>query len=116
MTSELENIVYPMRGKLVIGEHDSIILLGAKCQNEIKECSKSLSKILLESTIDLDITIADVVRKIECFCGRGAYDAHFGEFRLYRRKDPVGMTRVYEIRVDLIGYHVNPMPDANVSH
>lgn len=68
MTSELENIVSPMQGKLVIGEHDSIILLGAKSQNDIKECSKSLSKILLESTIDLDIAIADVVRKIDCFC------------------------------------------------
>lgn len=68
MAGNLENIVSSIQEKLVIGEHDSIIVLGAKSQNDIKESSKNLSKILLEGSIDLDIAIADVVRNIESFC------------------------------------------------
>lgn len=100
MTSELENIVYPMRGKLVIGEHDSIILLGAKCQNEIKECSKSLSKILLESTIDLDITIADVVRKIECFCDDTS--GKFNSFLFSQKREQKMLHKRYAEAVSLL--------------
>lgn len=100
MTSQLENIVSPMRGKLVIGEHDSIILLGAKSQNEIKECSKSLSKILLESTIDLDITIADVVRKIECFCDDTS--GKFNSFLFSQKREQKMLHKRYAEAVSLL--------------
>lgn len=100
MTSELENIVSPMQGKLVIGEHDSIILLGAKSQNDIKECSKRLSKILLESTIDLDIAIADVVRKIECFCD--VPSNKFNSFFFSQKREPKMLHKRYAEAVSLL--------------
>lgn len=67
VNDELESTIKVAQGAFVVGSHDSIILLGAKPQSALRECSKSVSKILLESSIDLDVTISDVVYEIKQF-------------------------------------------------
>lgn len=67
MKNEIQSAIDATQGDLIIGNHDSIILLGAKSQADLRDCSRNVSKLLLESSIDLDVTISDVVYEIQKF-------------------------------------------------
>lgn len=54
-------------GGLIVGNHDSITLLGTASQIKSRDYSRSVSKLLLSNTDELNAAIEDVVSAIEKF-------------------------------------------------
>ncbi|MEG0777936.1 MAG: toxic anion resistance protein [Oscillospiraceae bacterium] len=64
---ETRNAVAMFEGNLVVGNHDSITLLGTTSQIKLRDYSRSVSKLLLSDNDELDAAIEDVVSAIEKF-------------------------------------------------
>ena len=54
-------------GELVVGNHDSITLLGVEPQTKLRDYSKTVSKLFVKSNDELESAISDVVLEIEKF-------------------------------------------------
>lgn len=67
ISSEMNETIGLFNGTLIIGNHDSITLFGCLSQNNLKECSRRISNILLYGTEELDAEIAEILKKIEQF-------------------------------------------------
>lgn len=93
MANELDNIITTCQGNLIVGEHNSIMILGAKSQSQLQECSRNISKMLLENSIDLDLSIADVVYKLECFSDVSANK--FDSSRFAKKKERKALYKRY---------------------
>ena len=52
---------------LVVGDHNSLLLFGSTAQNELGECSRRVTKILSDSAFDFEVTISDVLKKLNEF-------------------------------------------------
>lgn len=63
-------------GELVVGNHDSITLLGAEPQVKLRDYSKIVSKLFMKSDDELESAISDVVLQIEKFEFRAAKKNH----------------------------------------
>lgn len=63
--------VNAINGNIIIANQDSIMLLGVEPQNRLRDFSKTISKMLLESNIDMDVTISQVIAEIEQFQNQG---------------------------------------------
>ncbi len=48
MSGFIDETIRVINGDIVVGNHDSIVLLGVQPQNRIRECSKRISTMLLE--------------------------------------------------------------------
>lgn len=72
MCSFIDDEAKVINGNIVVGNHDSIMLLGVEPQNKLRDFSKTISKILLDSNIDIDVSISKVVNEIEKFQKQGA--------------------------------------------
>lgn len=72
MCSFIDDEEKVINGNIVVGNHDSIMLLGVEPQNKLRDFSKTISKILLDSNIDIDVSISEVVNEIEKFQKQGA--------------------------------------------
>lgn len=53
--------------ELIIGNHDSLLLFGSEAQQSLREFSKSLSTMLLNSNGDLEYLINDILNEINDF-------------------------------------------------
>jgi uncharacterized protein YaaN involved in tellurite resistance len=53
--------------KLIVGNHDSITLLGAQAQARLRDYSKSVSRIFLNGNDELELAISEVICEIEKF-------------------------------------------------
>lgn len=73
-------------GTLVVGNHDSITLLGTQSQNRLRDYSRAVSKLLLRDNDELDTAIEDVVSEIEKFENRAKNKTHkiFGINKRYK--------------------------------
>ena len=54
-------------GNLVVGNHDSITLLGTQAQVRLRDYSRSVSKLFTKDNDELETAISDVVEEIEHF-------------------------------------------------
>lgn len=54
-------------GELVVGNHDSITLLGVELQTKLRDYLKTVSKLFMNSNDELESAISDVVLEIEKF-------------------------------------------------
>ncbi|MDY4607667.1 MAG: toxic anion resistance protein [Eubacterium sp.] len=72
MCSYTDNETSVIYDNIIVGNFDSIMLLGAESQNKLRDFSKTVSKILIDSKIDIDVSISQVINEIEQFqkqCG-----------------------------------------------
>ncbi len=67
LSEEAKEAIEIINGTIVVGNHDSITLLGVQPQNKLKDYSKTVSRLLLRSNSDLDIAISEVISEIERF-------------------------------------------------
>ncbi len=86
MNSEIESAIKATQGNLIIGNHDSLLLLGAKPQADLRDCSRTISKLLLESSIDIDVTISDVVYEIQNFQDAFGVDNYLRKHKAIMKK------------------------------
>lgn len=56
-----------LEGKLIVGNHDSITLLGSQAQAKLREYSKVISSLFLSNNDELESAINDVIVGIEKF-------------------------------------------------
>lgn len=73
---DTRNAVALFDGSLVVGNHDSITLLGAQSQNKLRDYSRTISTLLLRDNDELDAAIEEVVLEIEKFEDRARDDSH----------------------------------------
>lgn len=64
---DTRNAMAMFDGDLIVGNHDSITLLGTTPQIKLRDYSRSVSKLLLSDTDELKAAIEDVVSAIEKF-------------------------------------------------
>ncbi len=62
--SEVEKI---LSGDLILGNYESIILLGSEAQSQLRSFSKAISEILLNDNGDLEYLIHDIIKEIDEF-------------------------------------------------
>lgn len=62
--NEVEKII---SGELIVGNHESIIVLGSEAQGQLRCFSKAISEILLNDNGDLEYLIHDIVKEIDGF-------------------------------------------------
>ena len=62
--NEVEKII---SGELIVGNHESIIVLGSEAQGQLRSFSKAISEILLNDNGDLEYLIHDIVKEIDGF-------------------------------------------------
>lgn len=53
--------------KLIIGDHDSVLLFGSNAQIELRNCSERIAKMLVDSSFDFDMAISGVLIKLNEF-------------------------------------------------
>lgn len=58
--NEVEKII---SGELIVGNHESIIVLGSEAQGQLRSFSKAISEILLNDNGDLEYLIHDIVKE-----------------------------------------------------
>lgn len=59
--SEVEKI---LSGNLILGNYESIILLGSEAQSQLRSFSKAISEILMNDNGDLEYLIHDIIKEI----------------------------------------------------
>lgn len=67
LLKDTRNAIAMFDGDLVIGNHDSITLLGSQSQVKLRNYSRSISNLLFKNTDELEVAINDVVSEIEKF-------------------------------------------------
>lgn len=67
LLAEAKKSIALFDGTLIVGNHDSITLLGTQSQAKLRDYSKAVSKHLLGDNDELDAAIANVISEIEKF-------------------------------------------------
>lgn len=67
MNETLNNSVCIPNEKLIIGNHESILLFGSNAQSELRDCSRRITKMIIDSSFDYDITISEVLNELKAF-------------------------------------------------
>lgn len=62
--SELTQI---LSGELVVGSHESIVLLGSKAQEKLGDFSRAIANVIINDNQDLEYIARDIIGKIEKF-------------------------------------------------
>ncbi len=99
LLKDTKNATAIFDGNLVVGNHDTITLLGAQSQVKLRDYSKTVSKLLLRENDELDDAIVNVVSEIEIFENHAKKKPH-QLFGLHNRHKEI--TREYSIIVAYI--------------
>lgn len=64
LENDLKKVFEIFNNSLVVGNHDTISLLGAKRQNELNDYSKKFSQILLNKNVDINEKIINTIENL----------------------------------------------------
>lgn len=74
-----------MKEELTVGDHNSIIVFGNEVQSDIRNVSKTISKMLLDDNYDLELIVNELVYKIEKFENKIGKKQCFFQIRIRNR-------------------------------
>lgn len=87
ITNRAKETVALLNGSLIVGNHDTITLLGAEAQSRLQDYTRTVSKLLLKDNGDLEIALIDVVVELEAFENALSQKPSFLRPRLKRYRD-----------------------------